>query len=420
MDHEDAILINNQIEILKLNNHNLITQSNEQIKINTEMIERFQNITENIKNQRLVTKNFLNTVSNKLYNVSTAISFTQQLNAISLNIDNFQNHLDILLQSINLSRLNIIPKILLNQEESNYIFEILLKQKIGVKSLEQIYEYCTLIAYYNHTNIVFSINIPIFDPQIFDHTLIEPLPTTELKTLKIPFPFAITSPDKTYFIQQPCDTIHDIKICMGHALIDYSDDKCFHNVLHGLPAICNFQQYLNKTEIKPLWPTYLIIKNAATIELHSNCGLKQQLLQGTMLIHYQNCTIEIENVKFENWEITKNSPVYVLPLLNTNINQTSLEKTIDINQLDDFTIHNRNRIEEIEFKETIHTSAVYTIIGIILIGLIIIICINNRTTPAVINHTIDTVNKRTTNLDNDFVNFMMTPRVHSEEGGVTY
>lgn len=99
---------------------------------------------------------------------------------------------------------------------------------------------------------------------------------------------------------------------------------------------------------------YLILVNCEPKSLASTCGPKLTEVKGTLLIHYQNCTITINNVTYnnlwnENWD-----KIHLIPILFNKINQTSVVQTISMKKLQDYHFENRDEIVLLQLKISNH------------------------------------------------------------------
>ena len=92
-------------------------------------------------------------------NLSTILSFTQHINAITMKVDIFQNHINIIDKAIKYTRINFNPKFIISAEYSQYIFDKHLKQVIPFDALKQIYKISLIYISYDHSKLTFSINI---------------------------------------------------------------------------------------------------------------------------------------------------------------------------------------------------------------------------------------------------------------------
>lgn len=158
MDYSDAERINKDIEELLANNNRLNTTYNQQMILNSNMIQRFENITNHINAEQATITKSIQDIQERNRNALNPIQI-QQLNQINYNIDILTQHFNNIAEAIVLSKLNIIPKLILDPSELTQIHRSL-NNTIDIISPEHIYELLELNAYYNDTNIIFNIQIP--------------------------------------------------------------------------------------------------------------------------------------------------------------------------------------------------------------------------------------------------------------------
>lgn len=165
MDANDALHLNEQIEVILKNENILKTKNSNQNSINTNMIERFENITKHINDQQNAISNYFNEFQDNLRNsikiYDKNFKYLEFLNQINYNIDILYNHLNDISEAVILAKLSIISKHILSSTEIKEIHSIFKNQNIVLNSDEHIYELLKLQAYYNDTNIIFNTQIPI-------------------------------------------------------------------------------------------------------------------------------------------------------------------------------------------------------------------------------------------------------------------
>lgn len=150
MDYEDAERLNKDIEHLLMENRQINNTINEHLILNTEMIKRFENITNHINTEQdIISKSIKNIQEQTLNSLNPTINTLtqiQQLNQINYNIAILTQHLSNIAEAIVLSKLNIIPKLILDPRELNQIHNTL-KNKINVISFQHVFELLELNAY---------------------------------------------------------------------------------------------------------------------------------------------------------------------------------------------------------------------------------------------------------------------------------
>ena len=417
MDQEDATRINNEIDTIKLNNRNLIEQNNKQVEINSKIINKFNNLTEKINDQQTEIQNFFSKAKNTISNSEKNIKVIQYISQLSYNIEVMQISLNTISETIQLSKLNVISKHILGNDELEFGFKVLNEQNIKINSLEQVYEFCSIQAFYNNSNIIFVISIPKFHKNPFKLLLLEPLPihSQSLKILKIPYSYALVKGDETYFMASECSKIEKYYICNEDKLLNYTLDGCYHNILRGDEGKCTFTDFENSTEIKQITSNILLVKNSPEIHIETSCGIKKRTLKNTFLIKFQNCTMRIKERTYKNYEMTHVDNSYLLPLNNIQINESKFDASVNNYQLAKLTFKNREKLEEIINTEK-ETSKIYlALFGLGLATTIIITTIagilyknlTKAVTQTAVIKPMETIGR-----------LLITPRLHSDKGGV--
>lgn len=101
------------------------------------------------------------------------------------------------------------------------------------------------------------------------------------------------------------------------------------------------------------------------MKIETNCGITNRNLSGSFLIEFLNCSIILDNTKFENTERFKMEMPLIIPLNGLEIKQQIIE-----NPIEDLHILNRNHLETLSTNHTIHhyssiSLSVCSILGII-------------------------------------------------------
>lgn len=265
MDHDDAIEINNRIFELSSNNNVLIKAYNNQVALNQELITRFKNITDFINSQQQLIHTTINNQKNDIINL-------QCVNLIDHDIQTIREHLQEISDCIRLAKINIVSKNIMTNEEINFIRNRFDKQNVGIHSLEEIYDHLEIQAYYNKSKLIFVMNIPNFDEQIYNEYIIEPIPNQNNKTIELPFHKVLIGGGHTFFVITPCNFINKISFCNRKQLKNIENDYCFKNILYNKNATCNYITTDLTLEVKQLENNIIIIKNAYNLFVNSSCN----------------------------------------------------------------------------------------------------------------------------------------------------
>lgn len=373
LDDNDLMQINRDINDLRVSNRKLVRENNQQIQINKQLQERINAIIKVMNEQQaIITKQIIRARQEIINHRQTNQNFTAltQVFKISHHMELLKNHFDTVFETIQLARLNVISKNFLESEELDFIIERLQEQNVTLISTDQAYEFLGIKALYKDSKIYFIILIPQIVGESFRHLLIEPLPVNN-KIIKIPASHAIINPGSTYFIKTSCQTIEENILCDTKDLIDLSKDECYARLLHGSSGNCSMVETHNHTEIKRITDNHIVLMNAKTSNLSTNCQLSNRTLSGTFLIYFNNCSVNINNQSFSSLEHHHSSPAFVIPIEGLEIKQKSIETVVSLEKLHEFHLQNREELEHIKITDrTQNKSAFGLLIFAIFLGIV--------------------------------------------------
>lgn len=379
MDNNDYIEISEKIETLNTNQQTLNEENSKQILINQKMIERFNNITQHINKQQSILEiyinNFTTQISNEIQGLERIIIINQYIDQLNYDIDMLINHLQDISEAITLAKLNIISKHILHPEELNHIYDILKDQNIQIKSYENLYEFLELLAYFESTNIIFIIKIPIFLSETFSLYNLKQIPINHTYLLELTSPYLLLGRNSYQYRQEPCTLIENIRYCNSVLLKDVQQDKCIVNIIRNKRAYCNFIEQESTDTVELIDSNYLLISNEEETNFTSTCSKdsKKKTVKGTVLIYFNDCTIYINGIRYSSETQKYWDTIEIIPALYNDINTTRIIEHVKLEDLKDWTMENSKAITVLYSKTS--TSATYTnviiIILIVLIGLII-------------------------------------------------
>lgn len=213
MDANDAITLNKHIEKIFENEQNINEELDNQNQINKKMIERFDNITKHVNDQQenivKYLRHFQDEIGNKVKSEEYTRRYVQLLNQIDYSINLLNDHINSISEAVILSKLNIISKHILSKNELSYIYDSFKEQNVKLISDEHVYEMLKLQAYYNNSNIVFNIQIPIVSKENYSLFHVIPLPTPNNKII-FTKPFLILNPMLIQYFDEKCLRIEGI------------------------------------------------------------------------------------------------------------------------------------------------------------------------------------------------------------------
>lgn len=417
MDDNDALEINSQIEKLKADNVFIQNTFTEQNTLNTQVTERLKNITEHINRQHEDIEKFLNNhlqIENNLINKEEqTINDLQYINLINYNIDLLHNHLSNIADSILLAKLNIISKFILSHEELEKILENFQKQQISIKSYEELYELLGLQAYYNGTNIIFNVKIPILSKEISRFLHIIPLPINNTKII-ITKPYITYNNNEIRFYDKPCHSIERTYYCSEVKTKENNNESsCVGQILQNHTALCNLDDVGYFKNISLLENKFILLTNMPKTLIKSNCRNPLQEVEGTFLIHYSNCTVNINGVEYEDKPPVYWDQINMTTFSHNEIHAKLVKETLNLQKLQQFGFENKLNVLNIKRSTKSANICMFTAISILCIAVTIVFIYASKKIRIyyVSQYTQDSATAPPNSL---------WPSLYSKGGGVTY
>lgn len=354
MDAQDADKLNKEIENLAKNQGKMNSEINRQTVLNNKMIERFENITNHINTQQESITSYLISYQEQTRNsirINRDITnHIQYLNLINYNIDLLTNHLINLAEAIVLARLNIISKQILNHDEIVEIYNNLRGQSVEIASSEEIYTLLGLQAYYNGSNLIFNVRIPILSQQNYSMLHIIPLPINNSKIFN-PKPYLIYNTRNIQYFDETCQRVEKTYYCKESAYQEDTDNStCIGRLLQNEPARCILTEQLYTTEILQPEPNHVLIIDSPEIIVNTTCEIKQFKIKGTKLIHFENCSVKINNILYFDHISSHWDDIHIYPTIPTNISYSSTMKDLKLEKMHSYHFNNRQAIELLEVR----------------------------------------------------------------------
>lgn len=327
LDASDAERINRQIDIILGNENSLKSEFSQQTKLNTQMIERFGNITKHINQQQEVITRYLKYLNdnsqNQIRNDYKIFKYSQYLNQINYNIDLLNEHITGIAEAIVLAKLNIIPKMILNPHELAEINHTFENQNINITTIEHIYELLSLQAYSNGTNIIFNIRIPFTLRESYTLFHVIPLPIQGTKIIRMK-PYLILNTEHTQSFDEKCNHIEGTFYCYQTPnWKKVSQSKCIAKIINNEPAQCELHDRDKEVEIFEAEPNHLIFINMPETVINTTCGPNNIKIRGTVLIRFTNCQITVNGITYISKSTTFWDQINIYPTSFNQINFTS-------------------------------------------------------------------------------------------------
>ena len=131
---------------------------------------------------------------------------------IIFNIQLLENQLKDIFESVQLSRIGIISKVILSNDETKFSIGMLEKQNVKISHPDQVYEFLNIQVYHEDSKIIFIVKIPIFLPGKFKYVKFETIPD-KFKIISTTFNIAIMNEELTFATTQHCLVIGNYRIC---------------------------------------------------------------------------------------------------------------------------------------------------------------------------------------------------------------
>lgn len=326
MDEQDRQNIEKHLQLIDQNNHVLITNYNDQIKINNQFHRTINQIKTIIENDRKIVSNQINILEDSLSKQNLYLDLLLKIQFIKEKIYAIQDNIASIRHGI------IHPNILTEEEIENYEIDFYKLQylKLG-------------LAQFKESSLLLAIKIPRKIKSVQLEVII-PVPNKENKEIDSVNEIIFTFNNKTYTYEK-LKTLNELTL---------SKHCIFKN---------NCQLINNKLiEIVKIDKETILIKNANNLHINQSCDNRNIIVSNHVLIHFNNCTLNIMDHYFSNLKNMFQERFYY-PL-----NQTyNFKNKITFNEI---VLENENNVNVIkELKIHKHVSYIFDMI-IFVIGII--------------------------------------------------
>lgn len=418
LDATDAEDINRQIDQIRKQDNHITQFLQDTNSLNTQMINRLNNLTKHINTQQDNIKKYINDNSQRLNNriqkEEDRIQEIQYINQINYNLDILRNHVTDISETIILARLNIISKTILSNREIEIINKYVKNQSIHISSNEQLYELLKLQAYYNNTNIIFNIKIPIVENKNYELTQIIPLPINLTTFINVK-PYMLIDQNNIFYMNTNCPQIENIYFCED--IIEQEnilESSCMGQILNNKTARCHFKDKGHISSISQPKQNLLLFINVPLTQVHTSCKKQPFTINGTILIKFNNCTINVNGMNYESQSITFQDEMHIILPTYNPIHPKSITEELSLQKLKEYHFDNKIKLSSLQENTRVSNNITLLTISTMNIILIIIIIIT-LCTSSIIKHNYT--------LESDIAPAnipSLWPSLHSKGGGVTY
>lgn len=306
----------------------LINRNEKQINTNIEYENNLNKII------RIITDEIRPSIERSLTNIDI-------LNLIS-SINLFMENLNIIQDAITLSKLGIVSKNLLQQNELDVIYNKLVKQHLNVNSIHEALNYLESTVYYKEDTIYINIKIPIVKHG-FERMYIYAIPNngTEIVTASEE---VLTRDNQTYAVIGKCLGFSNF-ICKLKDLKDISDDLCIPPLLRSQKGKCPHKEVTSEQSVKVVIDGTIITRSSSPITIFNTCSNSNHSAIGSTLINFENCTVTINGEAFENFHIYREAEVELMSHSFGLVESTEIRKDIKLHEIHELTIQHDEHIE---------------------------------------------------------------------------
>lgn len=277
-DAEDLSIINNTMNAL-------IDNNNQQTFINEAINSRIKHLNQ-VTNELLE----LDFKSQKQHVIEI------NLLTILLNLNAAQHQIEILEDALLLAKNGIPSSQILSMKDYSKIKYFLQQQNIPVTSFEEMLTKTSTQIAMNNTHVMYMLKIPQLSNETYNYEFISPLIQNQTK-IHIESSYIITNESHTFETSAPCKEDSEYFLCESKLIKPTS--PCIRNLILSRHANCTFEKVYSSGVINRINDATLLLNNV-NISLYTNCSNSSKLLEGSFLIHFEQCELYLDNIRYTN------------------------------------------------------------------------------------------------------------------------
>lgn len=310
--------------------NDLIDQNNQQFKVNQNINNRIQQLTQAIKEITMQAK--LNDIMMNDIETTTSI----------LNIDIINQLLEDIQDAIMLSKLSITTNKILSIREILTIKELLQDQGVNIHLPDEALQFVTPKFATSPGTLLYFMHVPLLENTTSSVIRIYPI-TNENQIISEYPERIIKNGNRIFTTQNPKDYVQK------SAYLKDLNDRCVSHLINGRKPECNVI-FNNQTTYKLISDNTLLISNVKNQQLESNCGPDNRSLEGNLLINFVNCTININNQSFKNEEYISEPELIDSAFYNLEP-AWKIRDNPDLKNIHQNTIQNRRHLEHVYLEQ---------------------------------------------------------------------
>lgn len=335
-DAQDLRLINTTM-------NTLINENNAQFRINEQINERIQIITETV-NRAITQSNMVNRVAMTELDMITTI----------INIDTVNSILEDIQDAIVRTKVELASNKILSLKEILSIKELLVNQGVEINVPDEVLQYVTPKIAVNNETLLYILHVPKLEEENATTMMIVPLAVNNTIIKESP-KYLIKTGDRLF------TSLNYKSFVQKHSEITEYEDNCIKPLVLGSKSNCNVTSE-KRTTIQFISEDKILVSNAKNETLASNCGPDNRTITGNFLITFWNCTVIINTKKFQSYETKSETREIQGAFHNLQINR-KLDEIRDIEIINQESIQNRKRLKNVYLKQIDHQIWIWSLSG---------------------------------------------------------
>ena len=322
------------LRIINMTLNSLITQNNKQVMINQAISKRIQEVTD-------ITNQVLTLEKERAKNHSLEINHLMILS----NLDSLQDQIETLEEAILMAKHGIPSSKLLSMRDFNTIATFLSRHDIFVSSFEELLSQSTAQVTLNNTHIVYILKVPQFSKDVYEYDYVDSIIKNNRRIL-LSRNYLMRNLTHVYESKQPCEDQSNYYLCETTCLT--LPNNCIDRLIRGQHSNCTFEKVYSRGLVKRINDAFILI-NDVHVEISSNCSNSNKQLNGSFLIQFEDCDIQINGELFSNFEaIIPGRPYH--PTTGLLVTETDTLDSPPADYLQNLTLEHREKLEILKLE----------------------------------------------------------------------
>jgi len=190
--------------------------------------------------------------------------------------------------------------------------------------------------------------------------------------------YVVMNNEEMYYCKNKCQKIRNLYTCKNIKIVNQINENCLKNLISEKEADCETRDAGLRTRIFEPEEGYIAIFNGENVKLQTDCG-EERTVNGSALIAFEECRM-VSNVQYEAVEKLGTTKLKLeIPQIEA-IKKNRTTQELGIHELEMEDIETKLQINRIQAGTTIHTTATYTILTVLLIVVLAVAACSKRTT----------------------------------------